>query len=90
MTDFYDEEHSETGSSNISRATPEWREKLQTARALYNGTKPVLHIAYELVNEEAKRGTQWSKCTNCGSPFKGHGETCSDKCYDDYVAYISS
>ncbi len=83
MTDTYDQEHHETGSSNISQATDEWQEVLAQARLVNNGTEPVLHTAYRLVNES---GESWSKCMNCGSPFKGSGEFCSNGCGQEFTA----
>lgn len=94
MTDFYDGLHHETGSSNVSKATPEWQEKLTAARTLYDDTESVLHIAYRLVNEAVATGEHWAKCTDCGSPYRiseaWHDETvCSQDCWDRYSSYLA-
>jgi hypothetical protein len=93
MTDQYDQEHPETGSSNISQATDEWSEMLAKARLVNDGSEPVLHTAYRLVNEDVANGSHWSKCMNCGSPFKGSGEFCSNGCgaefYEDMKSFRS-
>lgn len=73
MIDQYDLEHFKTGSSNISRATPEWQEILTHARRIRRESHPdeyVLHIAYRLVNEQCELGTFWNKCIECGSPYR--------------------
>jgi hypothetical protein len=85
MSDPYDLQHTETGSSNISKATPEWQEKLALARTLNDGSEPVLHTAYHLVNEAVGRGESWAKCLDCGSPFRGSGEFCSPECGEAFT-----
>jgi hypothetical protein len=91
--DAYDQQHQETGSSNISKATPEWQEKLVAARAQYDGTELVLHIAYRLVNEAVAAGERWGKCANCGSPYRysnswSSGMACSPDCWTEYVTSV--
>lgn len=93
MTDQYDKTHQETGSGNISKATPEWSDVLWTARA--RGEEGyVLHTAYDIVNEQVKQGIVWSKCANCGSPYKQTEDwtnniVCSYACHQAYVDYIN-
>jgi hypothetical protein len=84
----YDEIYRETGSSNISKATPEWAEKLEQAIQLQaqGDGRPLIHIATELVNAS---GEQWSKCPNCGSPFLGTRTLCSDVCDAEYRDYLN-
>lgn len=104
-TDYYDDEHQETGSANISKATPEWSAVLAEARAerqnlleagLGGGPDDyVLHRAYGIVNRQQATGTPWGKCTNCGSPYKrdseGADETvCSSTCWQEFCDYIQS
>lgn len=90
MKDPYDELHHETGSSNISQATSEWDEKLIQARLINNGSEPVLHTAYRLVNEAVAKGEMWAKCMNCGSPYRMPPATsatfCSEQCGDEFTA----
>lgn len=94
MTDTYDLTHYLTGSSNISKATLEWQEKLTEARALYDGTEMVLHIAFRLVNEAVARGELWGKCMDCGSPFRYAGlegqtlEFCSLGCGQSFTSNL--
>jgi hypothetical protein len=94
--DSYDQAHPTTGSGNISRATPEWLEVLAIARErCVEVGDPVLHMAYQIINEQTFMGIQWAKCPNCGSPFRmdreGAGDTlCSDTCFDEYSAYIAT
>lgn len=89
MTDTYDIQYPDTGSSNISKATPEWKEKLEQARAAYVPGMTVLHEAYKLVNQEVRDGKFiWDKCMNCGSPYRsypGMREFCSDECTHEYT-----
>ncbi len=87
--DYYDQAHPETGSGNIGKAHPSWLEKLTAARTQYNGDRPTLHIAYELINEAVARGESWAKCVQCGSPYRltntWNDETlCSSECWADY------
>lgn len=99
MGDLYDRLYPDTGSSNISRATPEWKEKLAEARATSDGTRPILHLAYELINQAvALRGEHWSKCMNCGSPYRHQAKTedrwtddsiCSQECLDEFEVDLS-
>src|SRR4030095_2594010 len=93
--DEYDAQHRETGSSNISKATLEWSALLWAARAAKlasNDPRPVLHIAYEMINEHC-RG-KGSKCGNCGSPYRldngvASGEdACSEQCFNEFVASL--
>jgi len=90
----YDDEHQETGSSNISKATLEWKIKLAAARSqAVEGEIPLL-LAYELVNAEVAAGIPWSKCQSCGSPYmlKAFGASsthCSPSCYDEAVADLN-
>lgn len=95
MTDQYDEAHQETGSSNISKATPEWKQILKEARARGDDTKPVLHTAYDIVNAQVKQGILWSKCANCGSPYKikedwANDTVCSEVCQSEYDNYVTN
>lgn len=87
MTDLYDEQFPETGSGNISRATPEWKEVLEQARRDVVPGEPVLHRAHYLINIS---GAPWGKCPNCGSPFlidrSADGTLCSMVCYREYLA----
>lgn len=91
MTDPYDLKHFETGSGNISRATPEWQEILTHARRIRSESHSdeyVLHIAYRLVNEQCELGTFWSKCRGCGSPYRldngmSSSEHCSLECEEE-------
>lgn len=86
--DTYDALHYETGSSNISKATPEWQEILRQVRQDLTSNHAhgyVLHTAYALVNEQTKNDVPWCKCMNCGSPYimtntHKHGNICSDEC----------
>lgn len=78
-----------TGSSNISKASPEWAEVLAQAGQRYDPqTQYRVHVAYEIVNEQVTAGIAWSKCANCGSPFKGVSEICSEDCAGEYSAYL--
>lgn len=90
-----------TGSTNISKVTPEWSEILTAAREqgaqLYQ--EPYLmHTAIAMVNAQVQyHGTPWVKCANCGSPFRldldvegRSSEICSGECHDEYVAYLNS
>ena len=91
--DEYDEAHQETGSSNISKATPEWSDVLRQARARGEGGY-VLHTAYYIVNEQERQGIRWNKCPNCGSPYRrgrkgSNSTTCSIECWESYRAYIN-
>lgn len=92
MTDAYDAQHPETGSGNISKATPEWQEILRRARESY-GDGYVLHDAYELINQEVAAGIIWNKCPNCGCPYRldaegANGTTCSAACWDEFAADV--
>lgn len=89
--DHYDEQHQETGSGNISKASQEWQEVLAEARRINDGSEPVLHTAYRLANA---RPEDWAKCANCGSPYQltpewGDGTVCSEACVADYVSYLN-
>jgi hypothetical protein len=93
----YDEIYRETGSSNISKATPEWTEKLEKAIELQaqGDGRPLIHIATELVNTDTESAGQWGKCANCGSPYKlrpdwGNMTVCSEECHGEYADYVSS
>jgi len=90
--DEYDEQHQETGSGNISKATPEWKEILRQARLERGPDELVLHKAYALVNEQGLAGCAWAKCPNCGSPYRAdlRGNVCSDDCYREYLAYVTN
>ena len=93
MADQYDQEHHETGSSNISAATDEWQAKLAEARLINDGSEPVLHTAYRLVNEDVAQGARWYKCANCGSPYRLSPEwqgttVCSSECHNEFIADI--
>lgn len=91
MTDLYDEQFPETGSGNISKATPEWKEVLAQARRDVVPGEAVLHRAYYLVNTS---GVEWGKCPNCGSPYRLDTEgadatVCSRECFEDYIGYLA-
>lgn len=95
MSDLTDEE---TGSSNISKASPEWKAILERAKIEHRDCSPIrsdcqytIHHAYRLVNEQVTAGTHWTKCTNCGSPFivTASAEICSDECGTEYGDYLS-
>lgn len=78
-----------TGSSNISKASRDWAEVLRQAEERYDPqTQYRVHVAYEIVNEQVAAGIAWSKCANCGSPFKGSSEICSLTCADEYSRYL--
>jgi hypothetical protein len=90
----YDEEHPETGSSNISKASPEWTEVLGAARAAHTGDGYVLHEAYAAINERVAAGEAWAKCANCGSPYQlteqwGDMTVCSSNCFTEYCSYLN-
>lgn len=98
--DRYDLEHEETGSGNISKASPEWMMVLRQAREDIEGVEPlegdfVLHRAYAIVNQRAQAGEPWAKCMDCGSPFivgQGAGsspEFCSTSCGKAYTDEFS-
>lgn len=94
MIDEYDAQHPETGSSNISKATPEWTAVLEEARRNYDGVGYVLHDAYAIVSEQVKAGIPWFKCMNCGSPYRADREgasvdSCSDGCWDALTNYLN-
>jgi len=93
----YDARYRETGSSNISKATPEWAEKLDQAAAMQaaGDDRYLIHIATALVNEEAVAGIPWTKCMNCGSPFKivlpwTDATLCSEACRQEYLNYLDT
>lgn len=95
MNDEYDQQHPETGSSNISKATPEWTQALEDARRNYDGVGHVLHDAYAMVNEQVQAGIPWAKCMNCGSPYRMDREgasvdICSPECWSSYAAYLNN
>jgi len=73
-TDPYDELHKETGSSNISKATPEWQAILKQAREAIandgqNYAGHTIEVAYYIVNQQNDQQKIWDKCENCGSPY---------------------
>lgn len=96
----YSDAYPETGSGNISKATPEWAAVLAEARKRRQDLPELegeylLHTAYDIVNEQVgTAGIPWAKCANCGSPFivkDGGGMTvCSTSCHADYLAYITA
>jgi hypothetical protein len=56
--------------------------------------KYVAHLAYEEINRQVAEGRQWAKCPNCGNPYPldkpgATPDTCSQECFDDYVAYLN-
>ncbi len=78
----------------------DWNNILETAKvtaAMLNGgaydVHP-LHLAYAMLNADAfMNGTLWSKCPNCGDPYKTSDEgadttLCSQKCREDYTFYL--
>ena len=80
----------ETGSRNISKASPEWKAILEKAREEHedcgNECQYDIHHAYRLVNKEVAAGIPWAKCSNCGSPYRlnyqGNTSThCSEECF---------
>lgn len=90
IRDAYDLAHEETGSGNIAKATPEWRSILATAREDPSDEEYVLHQAYKLINKQVAAGIAWSKCMNCGSPFLGLGEHCSNGCFDELLEDLNA
>lgn len=87
----YDFVYSDTGSSNISRATPEYAEVIREAKRTLQPDEYLIHRATAIINAQVKAGTPWSKCVNCGSPFivKGSSEICSEQCHREYLEYLS-
>lgn len=90
-----------TGSSNISKVTPEWGELLVAAREqgakLYE--EPYLmHVAIAMVNTQVEyHGIPWTKCMDCGCPYRldlpvagRTSEFCSEECYDAYTDYLNN
>lgn len=55
-----------------------------------------LHKMYAEINIGVRdRGEQWSKCPNCGQPYlltdeDANATTCSKRCWDDYLAYVTN
>lgn len=88
IRDEYDLRHEETGSGNIAKASPEWKNILDHARREPSDQKYVLHEAYKRINAQAKQGIPWSKCMNCGTPFIGTGETCTQQCWTEFVGDV--
>lgn len=81
MRDQYDLMHEETGSGNISQATPEWKEVLAQARAMeLQDGEYVLHKAYGIVNQRVAAGERWNKCMECGSPYIVSEHTTAEFC----------
>ena len=78
----------ETGSNNISKASPEWKAILEQARREHESCSTEcqydIHHAYRLANES---GAPWNKCSNCGSPYvvTSVGALCSPECYNEEV-----
>lgn len=92
----YDAKYRATGSSNISKATREWAEKLDQAAAMQaaGDDRYLVHIATALVNEEVLCGTPWNKCMNCGSPYRitpqwSNSTFCTDGCDGEYLDYVT-
>lgn len=86
MAHYYDPE---TGSGNISKASPEWKEIWEQAKADETLTKHPLHAAYEEVNRRVAMGEHWAKCANCGTPYQmtpqwSDGTVCSSGCYSSF------
>jgi hypothetical protein len=57
------------------------------------GGEYITHLAYQEINHQGAAGRQWAKCPNCGNPYPldrpGSNETtCSQRCWDDYAAYV--
>lgn len=96
--DSYDLTYPETGSGNIRKASPEWKEVLAQAREIHENAEPdtlVLHIAFRLVNEQVQQQqVAWHKCQECGTPYRetswGSDTMCSDECAEAYVQYFDS
>lgn len=96
MIDQYHAEHQETGSSNISQASPEWRKVLDEAERIQADSRPndyVVHVAYELVNQQVATGVAWNKCSECGSPYRLDSEAsssshCSPSCFESETSQL--
>ena len=94
MIDLYDQEHSETGSSNISKASSEWSKILEEARIVQGADRPddyVLHVAYDLIHSQVRHGIAWNKCGNCGTPYRldstgAAADHCSSDCFNAVIA----
>lgn len=92
MTHYYNEE---TGSNNISKASPEWKEIWDEAKNNQSPDRHPLHAAYEEVNRRIAAGESWAKCANCGSPYQltmewSNNTVCSLSCHNDYLDYMNS
>jgi hypothetical protein len=54
-----------------------------------------IHKAYAAINIDVRdNGATWSKCANCGDPYKlteawSAAEICGDACWRDYMAYLN-
>lgn len=79
---------------NMSKQTREWADKLLEAEDQENPFEQVLHTAYRLVNEEVASGIAWSKCQNCGSPYRldrGDGANatfCATACFHEALVAL--
>lgn len=90
MAHYYDPE---TGSGNISKASPEWKEIWDQARDNQTPDMHPLHAAYAEVNRRVAAGEHWTKCANCGSPYQmtaqwSNGTVCSSDCYSAFAASL--
>ena len=90
IRDSYDLRHEETGSGNIAKASPEWKNILDHARREPSGERYVLTEAYKRVNAQVKQGIPWSKCMDCGTPFIGVSDHCDNDCYIEAICDIRS
>lgn len=89
----YNEKYAETGSSNISKASPEWAKVIEEAKRLLQPGEYLITKGIEIINRQVADGfTSWAKCINCGSPFivKTSSEICSDSCAHEYSDYLNS
>lgn len=88
--DPYDLRHEATGSGNISKASPEWKNILDHARSEPSTEQYVLQEAYKRINAQVKSGIPWSKCMNCGSPFLGTSDHCGDACFKELLEDLNA
>lgn len=55
-----------------------------------------IHKMYAAINKDIRdNGAQWSKCANCGNPYKlteewSGSEICSKSCETEYITYLMS
>jgi hypothetical protein len=62
---------------------------------LADPTSHPTHKMYAEINIRIRdRGERWSKCANCGDPYRLTPEwdaqdICSDRCFKDYMRYLT-